>query len=82
MARKKMRNDSEKNICGSTIKDLRLSLKLTQEQLGARMQVQGISWNQKVVSAVELQQRSIYDYELKALAIALGTSVNTLVTTK
>lgn len=82
MARVKTRDEAEKNISGVTIKELRLGLGITQEQLGARMQVQGILWDQKTVSSVELQQRAIYDYELKAVAVALETSVDALVEMK
>lgn len=82
MAKTKTRNETERNITGATIKKLRLELGLTQAQLGARMEVQGILWDQKVVSCVELQRRGLYDYELKAVAIALETSVNNLVDMK
>ncbi len=82
MAKMKMRDDNEKNISGTTIKKLRLGLGITQAQLSARMEIQGILWDQKTVSSVELQHRALYDYELKALAVALDTSVNALIEVK
>lgn len=79
MTKRKMRNDYEKNICGSAIKDMRVKMGLTQAQLGARMEVRGVLWDQKTVSCVELKTRAIYDYELKVLAEALETTVDELI---
>ena len=82
MPKRKTRNDDEMNISGATIKKVRLERGLTQAQLGARMETQGMLWEQKTVSSVELQRRALYDYELKAIAEALETSVDVFLTTK
>lgn len=78
MTKRKIRNDYEKNICGTAIKKMRVQLGITQAQLGARMEVRGILWDQKTVSCVELQTRAVYDYELKVIAQALETTVDEL----
>ena len=82
MPKRKTRNDDEMNISGATIKKIRLERGLTHAQLGARMETQGMMWEQKTVSSVELQRRALYDYELKAIAEALETSVDVFLTTK
>ena len=79
MVEMKTRNETKKNISGTMIKELRTELGITQAQLGARMELQGIFWDQKTVSSVELQHRALYDYELKAVAVALDTSVSELI---
>ena len=78
MPKRKMRNDNEKNISGAAIKRIRMERGLTQTQLGARMEVQGVTWDQKTVSSVELQHRALCDYELKAVANVLETTVSEL----
>ena len=82
MPKRKTRNDDEMNICGATIKRIRLERGLTQAQLGARMEIKGMVWDQKTVSSVELQRRTLCDYELKAIAEALETSVDVFLTAK
>ena len=78
MPKRKIRDDSEKNICGAAIKRTRTVIGLTQTQLGELMEKQGVVWDQKTVSSVELQHRALCDYELKAVAKCLGTTVNAL----
>ena len=68
MPKRKIRDDSEKNICGAAIKRTRTVIGLTQTQLGELMEKQGVVWDQKTVSSVELQHRALCDYELKAVA--------------
>lgn len=82
MTKRKTRNDYEKNISGAAIKRRRIQQGLTQAQLGARMELQGILWDQKTVSCVELQTRSVYDYELIAMAQVLETTVDNLMDIK
>ena len=78
MPKRKMRNDGEKNISGTKIKQLRMMRGLTQMQFSARMEVEGIVWDQKTVSSVELQHRALFDYEIKAVAKVLETTVDNL----
>ena len=52
--------------------------KLSQDQLAARMQVEGVPLTQKAISRIETGERVVADYELMLLAKALNTSVMVL----
>lgn len=52
------------NISGSIICDLREHADLSQEQLAARLQLAGLSLNQKAVSRIETGDRVVPDFEL------------------
>lgn len=76
MSRVKMKE--KKNVCGPQIKERRTELGITQAQLGARMQLRNIMWDQKTVSRLELQLRTVMDFELLQVANALECSVEQL----
>lgn len=78
MAKTKTKGKNAKNISGAVIKALRMEMGLTQAQFGARMELQGIMWDQKTVSSVELRNRSICDYELKVIAQIFNTTTDAL----
>ncbi len=63
------------NISGSAIRRERERQRLSQEQLAARMQVEGIQLNQKAISRIETGGRVVADYELVHLARALEVVV-------
>lgn len=56
------------NACGQVIRDLRNKKKITQTELAARMQVEGIVLEQIAISRIESGQRVVADYELRAFA--------------
>ncbi len=66
------------NICGKNIQTIREERHMTQEQLAAHLQLQGIVINQNCISRIERGKRIITDYELKYIAIALKTAVDIL----
>ena len=66
------------NICGTRIKELRMKMNLSQEQLAARLQTEGLGVNQNSVSRIETGKRIVADFELKAIAKVLHTDVDTL----
>lgn len=68
----------EKNIIGKRIKFFRQVQGITQDQLAARINVQGIEIDQTMISKIEDQVRGIADYEIKALSIALEVSIEEL----
>lgn len=63
------------NLSGRAIRDARVEMGLSQEQLAARMQVEGIPLTQKAISRIESGERVVADYELKVFAAVLGLSV-------
>ena len=60
-------------MCGARIKELREREGITQEQLAARMQVEGVQINQKGISRIEAGERVIADYELMVFSRVLKT---------
>ncbi|MDT8718883.1 helix-turn-helix transcriptional regulator [Clostridium sp. 19966] len=68
----------QKNIIGQRIKYLRINKKITQEQLTARLNIQGIEIDRPMISRIESQTRNLLDYEIKAIANALNVSIEDL----
>ena len=66
------------NVSGRKVRELRERMKLSQDQLAARMQVQGVPLTQKAISRIETGERVVADYELMLLAQVLGTTVGAL----
>ena len=63
------------NVSGARIRQRREELRLSQEQLSARLQLLGLELNQKVVSRVETGLRVVPDFELDYYARVLDTDV-------
>ena len=70
--------NGKKNICGERVHEARRKLKLSQEQLAARLQVSGVNIERDSISRIEIGTRFVADYELAALAHALEVSVDYL----
>ena len=66
--------NGSKNICGKRIKDARKNLGLSQENLAARLQVEGINIERDSVSRIEIGTRFVADYELAALCKVLNVT--------
>lgn len=66
------------NASGENIRRTREKMKLSQEQLAARLQLEGVPIHQKAISRIETGERVVADYELMLLAKALGVGVDTL----
>ena len=66
------------NLSGERVRQERERLKLSQEKLAAKLQLLGLDVTQKAVSRIETGDRVVADYELVALAKALGVSVEYL----
>lgn len=57
-------NNNRCNISGNKIKELREQAGMSQEQLAAKLQLDGMNLNQKAISRIETGDRVIPDYEL------------------
>jgi transcriptional regulator with XRE-family HTH domain len=68
----------KKNICGNHIKECRNRKRLSQLELAARMQVEGVMLERDSISRVEIGTRFVADYELLIFAKVLGVSVDRL----
>ena len=70
-----------KNLVGKRVRQARYSAnpKITQAQLAARLQLQGINLERAAISKIETGIRPVTDLELIAIARVLGTTVAWLV---
>lgn len=68
----------KKNICGERVRQARLKSRLSQFDLAARLQIEGVTIERDSVSRVEIGTRFVADYELMVLAKVLGVSVSWL----
>lgn len=58
----------QRNIIGSRVRSARADLDLTQDELAARLQLEGIRIAQSGVAKLESGSRPVYDHELVVLA--------------
>ncbi len=70
--------NGKKNICGDRIHEARCKLRLTQSDLAAQLQINGITIERDSISRIEIGTRFVADYELRELAKILKVSVNWL----
>ena len=65
----------KKNISGDRIREARLKMRLTQADLAAKIQTEGVIMERDSISRIESGTRFIPDYELPVFARVLGVSV-------
>lgn len=70
--------NGQKNIAGERIHQRRTTLRLSQADLAARMQIRGVSIEREAISKIETGDRFITDYELLIFAEILGVSMDWL----
>lgn len=63
------------NASGERVRIAREKNGISQSQLAARLQVEGIQLNQKAISRIETGERIVADYEVIYLAKALNVDV-------
>lgn len=64
--------------CRASVRQKRTERKITQAELAARVQCEGVALEQDAISRIESGQRMVQDYELRALAEVLGASMDWL----
>lgn len=72
----------KKNLSGDRIHQARTALRLSQAELAARMQVEGVTLEREAISKIETGDRFVADYELLVFARVLGVSVAWLLDTE
>lgn len=70
--------NGKKNLCGNLIREARLRQRLSQYDLAARLQTQGILIEQDSISRIEIGTRFVADYEVKVLAKVLNVPLEWL----
>lgn len=68
----------KKNVCGEKVREARQKKKLSQADLAARLQINGIMIERDSISRIEIGTRFVADYELMVLSDILGVSVDWL----
>lgn len=71
--------NGKKNICGERVRLARLQQRLTQEDLAAKLQIEGVIMERDSVSRIEIGTRFVTDYELMILSKVLDVSMQWLV---
>lgn len=69
----------QKNISGDRIHQARTAMRLSQSELAARMQVNGVTIEREAISKIETRDRFVTDYELMMFAKVLGVPMDWLV---
>ena len=71
---------SSKNIVGARVQAARLRAKpaMTQAQLAEALSEEGVAIDRAGISKIEIGDRSVYDFEVKALAKVLGVTLDWL----
>ncbi len=70
--------NGKKNISGDRIREARLRRRMSQSDLAAKMQVEGIVIERDSISRIEIGTRFIPDYELPLFSKVLNVSVEWL----
>lgn len=70
--------DGRRNISGEKVRQFRKQKHLTQMDLAAKVQTLGVILEQDAISRIERRARMVQDYELKAMAEALGVTSDQL----
>ncbi len=68
----------KKNICGTRIHEARKQNHLSQTNLAAKMQVEGVNIGRDSISRIECGARFVSDYELKKFAKILNVTYSSL----
>lgn len=66
--------NGKKNICGERVKEARKKCHLSQDNLAAKLQIEGVIMERNSVSRIEIGTRFVADYELVALCKILNVS--------
>lgn len=68
----------KKNVCGDRLREARVVQRLRQEDLAAKIQIEGVIMERDSISRIEIGTRFVSDFELMIFAKVLGVSVNWL----
>ena len=71
--------NGKKNICGDRIREARMKLRMTQSNLAAKMQLNGVMLERDSISRIEIGTRFVSDYELKIFSHVLKVDMSWLV---
>lgn len=67
--------NGKKNLCGDKVRQARQKIRLSQSDLAARLQIEGIIIERDSISRIEAGTRFVADYELKIIAKVLNVDI-------
>ena len=70
--------NGKKNICGKRVKEARRKMGLSQQELAAKLQIEGINIERDSVSRIEIGTRFVADYEILVISKVLNVSADYL----
>lgn len=70
--------NGRRNVSGERIRQARTQQRCTQTDLAARVQVRGVILERDCISRIENGLRMVQDFELRAIASALGVTTDWL----
>lgn len=76
---KKLGYNGKRNVCGERIRIARVTRRISQYTMAAKMQTRGVNIEQDAISRIESGDRLVTDYELRAFAAVLGVSIECLI---
>ena len=65
-----------RNISGNKLRELRKEVKMSQQELAAKLQLEGIDLTSKEISKIEKNKRLVQDFELFAFAKIFNVSAD------
>lgn len=74
--------EGKKNLCGDRIREARVIQRMSQTDLAARMQIEGIILERDSISRIEIGTRFVADYELMIFAKVLKVDIEWLLSKK
>ena len=66
------------NVTGRIIRKYRMAQKLSYEKLSTKLELKGISIHKQNLYEIEINKRTVKDYELLGIINALGIDINEL----
>ena len=69
----------KKNLCGDKIREGRLKQRLSQSDLAAKIQIEGVTLERDSISRIEIGTRFVTDYELTIFARVLRVNVGMVI---
>lgn len=65
----------KENVCGDRLREARVVRRLRQEDLAAKVQIEGVIMERDSISRIEIGTRFVSDFELMIFAKVLGVSI-------
>lgn len=70
--------EGKRNVCGEKIREMRVKNRMSQSDLAAKLQVNGVIMERDSISRIESGTRFVADYELYIFAQVFGVEVKSL----